>query len=65
MNGLNINKDNFEKLPPDAKLDVIFDCLADISQKLKRNRKVDTMVNGITGFFGGALAVISKWVFLK
>lgn len=65
MNGLSISKDNFEKLPVEAKLDVIFDCLEEISGKLKRSRKIDTAVSGVTGFLGGALTIISNWFFFK
>lgn len=72
VNGLNINKDIFEQLPTDAKLDAIYDCVEHANKKISsleiqvaNRRKFDTGIAAISGLFGGMLAMIGKWTIFK
>ena len=72
VNGLKINKDIFEQLPADAKLDAIFDCveysnkkITSLEAQLAGRRKFDTGVAAVSGVIGGMIAMIGKWTFFK
>ena len=72
MDGVNINKSIFEKLPAGAKLDAIFNCLERMNDEIEgikiqlaKRRKIDTAISAIGGVIGGMLAMMGKWTIFK
>lgn len=65
-----VNRETFEKMTPEVKMDVLYDqneviCddLSDIKKTLKRKRFIDGLCSTVGGVMGGALAIMGK-VFL-
>lgn len=66
-----ITRETFSEMDVDSKLNILFDfsCEAkDVRRELRSlietKRKIDTTVAAISGFFGGAFAVIGKILLL-
>lgn len=65
VNGLRICEDDFESLPIEKQLSIIYKNLEEISKKLNNRKSIDTALTAVTGFIGGVFAVVGKWFFLK
>jgi len=65
LNGLRVDKKTFESLSVKKQLGVLFDCIEDLRNSVRRKNKTDTVVTAIMGFLGGIVAVAGKWFFLR
>lgn len=73
MNG--VGKDTFRQMDSDSKLNVLFDYVHDLHEgkclqdekieKLENRKRFDTTTSAVSGFIGGIVAVIGKWVLFK
>lgn len=68
MNGeYEVSKETWEKLDVDEKLWMIFDTMNERHKvnnrrfrKLEKSKKFNSMLSAIGGFFGGAVAIVTK-----
>ncbi len=65
MNGLKIDEKEFEALPVQKQLVILYKNTEEIRVGLRKRKKTDTALTAATGFIGGVFAVIGKWFFLK
>jgi hypothetical protein len=52
----------------DEKLDILFRITLDNVlgiEQLKKRKRFDTAVSGVTGIIGGVIAVVTKWFFFR
>ena len=64
----NISRETFCGMETDSKLDVLFDysvAMGEDIKILKKRRKLDTVVSGGFGFFGGFSAMLAKFMLWK
>lgn len=64
--GLQITKEEFEKLPDSNKLGVIYDCVnynTKLTQELQKRKKLDATLTASGGVVGGFVAFLVSKIF--
>ena len=67
MNGLQITKETYLQASDKLKDEIMFDlmkhnyaCMDEVKAALRKKKKVDFITSGISGFFGGMVAVLGR-----